>query len=77
MPGNSTGDACGETRSVSLRFGNCNNGLTDGGRYFTFNDAAEHANWNYGAALNSAAFTTHWDNQAAPMPHAFIYPAGP
>lgn len=36
--------------AVALRFGNCNNGANDGGRYLNFNNTAGNANWNIGSA---------------------------
>ena len=37
-------------RRVGLRFGNCNNDLTDGPRCLNLNNDAANANWNIGAA---------------------------
>ena len=37
-------------RAVAIRFGNCNNGLQDGGRCMNVNNTATNANWNIGSA---------------------------
>ena len=55
-------------RAVALRFGNCNNGTNDGGRYLNVNNTATNANWNIGAAL----FYPIWNNNKKSVP--FLHP---